>query len=275
MIFAVDFDGCMYLDGHFNSELASMLCKHRADGDKVILWTCRCGCQLDEAKSICALNGLEFDAINDNLPEMKERYGNDSRKVFADYYLDDRAVRADTWQSAPCPPKSILGVMSMSSISKNDTAVKVVQELIQQYVRKNKDYGNSAHLSYEKFGDIAYLVRIGDKLNRYNNLKSNDRNVLDETVADTVGDMYTYLCMWLAEAQGGTLESVTQHMQEIAEHVDELNMVKALNTRGMDMASEAYAEFNKDTPSMRLGAWAMNAAISSIAAYTYLVNEPF
>ena len=35
---------------------------------------------------------LEFDAINDNLPEIVEMYGNNSRKTTCDYYIDDRAM---------------------------------------------------------------------------------------------------------------------------------------------------------------------------------------
>ena len=31
-----------------------------------------------------------YDAVNENLPEIIERYGGDSRKIFADIYIDDR-----------------------------------------------------------------------------------------------------------------------------------------------------------------------------------------
>ena len=39
----------------------------------------------------CKEQGLEFDAINDNLPEIVESFGSNSRKVFANIYIDDRA----------------------------------------------------------------------------------------------------------------------------------------------------------------------------------------
>ena len=42
------------------------------------------------------LNGqeqnLEFDAVNDNLPEIIEFYGHNSRKISCDYYIDDRML---------------------------------------------------------------------------------------------------------------------------------------------------------------------------------------
>ena len=34
---------------------------------------------------------LVFDAVNDNLPEVKELYGNNSRKISCDIYIDDKS----------------------------------------------------------------------------------------------------------------------------------------------------------------------------------------
>ena len=59
---------------------------------KLILWTCREGEMLDKAVAWCKDHGIEFDAINANLPERIEKYGNDCRKVSADIYIDDKAV---------------------------------------------------------------------------------------------------------------------------------------------------------------------------------------
>lgn len=38
---------------------------------------------------------IEFDAVNDNLPEIIEFYGNNSRKVTGGYYIDDRILLPD------------------------------------------------------------------------------------------------------------------------------------------------------------------------------------
>jgi hypothetical protein len=97
-VIAVDFDGCLFTDawpdvGRPNWDLITSLIEFRAHGGKVILWTCREGERLDEALRECALCGLEFDAVNENLESWVARYGNESRKVGADYYIDDRAVR--------------------------------------------------------------------------------------------------------------------------------------------------------------------------------------
>ncbi|WP_277407893.1 hypothetical protein [Lacrimispora xylanisolvens] len=95
-IYAVDFDGTLCESvwpgiGSPNTALINHLIKRRREGNKLILWTCRCGTRLEEAVSWCRGFNLEFDAVNENLSEMVEFYGNDSRKIFADIYIDDKA----------------------------------------------------------------------------------------------------------------------------------------------------------------------------------------
>lgn len=96
-IYAVDFDGTLCESvwpgiGPPNMVLIDHLIKRQAQGNKIILWTCRCGERLQDAVKWCKQYGLEFDAVNENLPEMIEHYGNDPRKIFADCYLDDKNV---------------------------------------------------------------------------------------------------------------------------------------------------------------------------------------
>lgn len=96
-IYCVDFDGTLAESvwpgiGSPNMALISHLIKRRKQGNKIILWTCRTGERLREAVEWCKGHGLEFDAVNENLPEMIEYYGGDTRKLFADVYIDDKAV---------------------------------------------------------------------------------------------------------------------------------------------------------------------------------------
>ncbi len=96
---AVDFDGTLCQNawphiGRENRVLIERLKEHRRiPGARLILWTCREGESLDAAVAWCAERGLHFDAINDNLPERIAQYGGNCRKVNADLYIDDRAVR--------------------------------------------------------------------------------------------------------------------------------------------------------------------------------------
>ena len=105
-IIAVDFDGTLCFSdwpalGEPNIRLIEFLKNWKRNGNKLILWTCRAGEALDLAVSWCANQELSFDAVNDNLPEIVEKYGNNSRKITCDYYIDDRALLPDpaVWNS--------------------------------------------------------------------------------------------------------------------------------------------------------------------------------
>lgn len=95
-IYAVDFDKTINLAdtypelGKPNMELIEFLKERRAAGDKIILWTCREGESLKRAVKYCNDYGLTFDAVNDNIRENIEYYGNNCRKVWAHHYIDDR-----------------------------------------------------------------------------------------------------------------------------------------------------------------------------------------
>lgn len=96
-VIAVDFDGCLCVKkwpeiGAPNWDAIHALIRRKADGDKIILWTCRDGKQLEEAVLWCINHGLRFDAVNENLPENIKFFGNDCRKVWANEYWDDRAI---------------------------------------------------------------------------------------------------------------------------------------------------------------------------------------
>ena len=97
-IVAVDFDGTLSLDsqypdiGRFNTSLYEALMKLRSIGWSIVLWTCREGKELKEAVEWCKMNGLEFDAINENPSHVPFK----SRKVVADMYIDDRAYMPTT-----------------------------------------------------------------------------------------------------------------------------------------------------------------------------------
>ena len=104
MIYAVDFDGCLcknaYPDiGEPNARLIRDLMRLRQKGNYVILWTCREGEKLDDAVQWCGRFGLVFDAVTANLPMIIQAHG-DSRKVYADYYIDDKACRVSLRQSS-------------------------------------------------------------------------------------------------------------------------------------------------------------------------------
>lgn len=96
-IIAVDFDGTLCENkypeiGEPRKDVIQKLIKEQQAGARVILWTCRRGAYLLAAIYWALDHGVEFDAVNENLPETVEYFGEDTRKVCADEYWDDRAV---------------------------------------------------------------------------------------------------------------------------------------------------------------------------------------
>lgn len=76
---------------------------------------------------------------------------------------------------------------------------KIIDELYIIYSNKNADYGDAVGKSFEKWGDIALLVRISDKYNRIENLINKQNLVKDETIEDTILDLANYLIIWAME----------------------------------------------------------------------------
>lgn len=109
MRIAVDFDGTLCEMDFPNigkqtkdqKLLMETLIQKRKNGDKLILWTNRGDNEehpaLTEAIKWCKERGLEFDAINENLPGQKKISG-PSPKVMADLYIDDLAINVKDWK---------------------------------------------------------------------------------------------------------------------------------------------------------------------------------
>ena len=84
-----------------NGKMKLDLIKMRKEGHKIILWTNRGDNEeypvLTEAINWCKEKGLEFDAVNKNLPGQNKLSG-PSPKVMADIYIDDLAINIKDWK---------------------------------------------------------------------------------------------------------------------------------------------------------------------------------
>lgn len=98
---AVDFDGTLCEDkfpeiGKPRESVIYLIKELQNLGVRTILWTCRRddehGSHLSKAVEWCKEQGLTFAAVNENLPEVQEKWGGDTRKVLADIYLDDKSL---------------------------------------------------------------------------------------------------------------------------------------------------------------------------------------
>lgn len=76
----------------------------------------------------------------------------------------------------------------------------ITNELTELYERKNRDYGDSFHISFIEEGMAMARIRLGDKLNRFKTLsKSNSQEVKDESIRDTLIDLANYAIMTIME----------------------------------------------------------------------------
>lgn len=102
--------------------------------------------------------------------------------------------------------------MSKSTITSNKSRVEVENKPHMHYkianvceetktilIKKNTDYGNSFETTLNKYGDVALLLRLEDKMNRLQALfKNKEQLVNDESFDDTVQDLAGYCLLYLA-----------------------------------------------------------------------------
>lgn len=75
----------------------------------------------------------------------------------------------------------------------------ILKNMLETFIVKNDNYGNSVEVSLAKYGLIASLTRISDKFNRAENLILNNKNgTTDESLYDTLIDMANYCVMTAA-----------------------------------------------------------------------------
>lgn len=97
-ILAVDFDGTItkynnYKHFSYNDppmeDAVDVLNRLYRDGCVIIINSCRCYLSdIIEAKNYLLFHGIPFDFFNKNVPWL----GFDSRKVYGDYYIDDKNI---------------------------------------------------------------------------------------------------------------------------------------------------------------------------------------
>ena len=102
MTIAVDFDGTIVENkypeiGTPNICLIERLKHLQEQGVELILWTCRNGELLEQAINYLKDNfNFTFNYINSNsIEKLKLYHYNDTRKVGADYYIDDKCLSVD------------------------------------------------------------------------------------------------------------------------------------------------------------------------------------
>lgn len=103
-IIAIDFDGTIVKDNF--PEIGEMIPGAKeainqlyADGYTIIIWSCRAGIKKARAIEWLVMNGIKFHRFNESCPTNVALHGGkDTRKVFANLYIDDRMMfKLPTW----------------------------------------------------------------------------------------------------------------------------------------------------------------------------------
>lgn len=138
------------------------------------------------------------------------------------------------------------------------TNTEIAQKLIDVYDAKNKDYGNSAHQTFCEFGEVALVIRISDKLSRFQTLLSgSEQNVPDESVLDTLGDAVTYLAMLIGDM--GTYDGTKKREENLANNANIEATKLELAIIGRDAMADEHVPVDATNASyyrnMLLGIW--------------------
>lgn len=82
-----------------------------------------------------------------------------------------------------------------------DEHLRVCLELGALYERKNHDYDDSFHETWEEEGIDMARIRLSDKLSRFKQLTRDgaDQRVKDESIRDTLMDLANYAIMTVME----------------------------------------------------------------------------
>jgi glutaredoxin 2 len=88
-------------------------------------------------------------------------------------------------------------------IIKNKNNIReIAMEIADLVEKKNHDYNNSFDKTINEYGDVAYFLRLEDKLNRLKNLTKKEAKVKDEAIEDTLKDIVGYTLLMLNYKKG-------------------------------------------------------------------------
>lgn len=78
----------------------------------------------------------------------------------------------------------------------NNTITNIAMEVVNLVEKKNRDYGNSFDRTLYEYGDVAYFLRIEDKLNRLKSLVNRETEI-NESIEDTLKDIIGYTLLMI------------------------------------------------------------------------------
>ena len=140
--------------------------------------------KINQALIILAERQEQFRTTNDNAIKKNIQAEIDSLQSDVEYL--ERIQEQTSIQE----PSSIQEQSSKQS--RVDQLVNVQSEARELFSKKNKDYGDA----FASYGPIGVLVRIGDKIQRLQNIQNTGITLVqDEKLRDTLIDLHNYAAM--------------------------------------------------------------------------------
>lgn len=198
-IYAIDFDGTIAqtkwpdIIGP-NRPVVDFIKRLHARGDQWILWTNRDGENLDMALDWCREQGIVPDAVNDNLPHLKEFFGNNPRKVFANFYIDDHNAGG---VMLPADDDVAPGAGQEKGEDPSNRSVRRFTPGPWTFDDTDESFGRPAIIAkgaerYSKFGPVCLVMK------RHPNYRANASAIVK------VPDMIEFICDLVSACDYGT-----------------------------------------------------------------------
>lgn len=87
-------------------------------------------------------------------------------------------------------------------MTKEEFHMELCKQLNETYTKKNHDYGDSFHKTFEEEGFAMARIRLSDKLNRFKALtRQGTEAQVDESIIDTLMDLANYALMTVMELE--------------------------------------------------------------------------
>ncbi len=109
----------------------------------------------------------------------------------------------DFYDIEKLPPADVIPALRSEWDDAQPEHAAVCKELTELYARKNHDYGDSFHTTFQKWGLTMAAIRLEDKLRRFETLIRSDNQVKDESIRDTLIDLCNYGIMTVMELDRG------------------------------------------------------------------------
>lgn len=123
---------------------------------------------------------------------------------------DEMAIKAEEAIAKYFNEESLLADTRDELSEDEQTFKEITEQMLQTYIKKNRDYGGAFERGMERDGIISALTRMYDKLDRLHSLKDKDPEVVEESVQDTLLDLANYaimtrICLLKSGEKNGTV----------------------------------------------------------------------